>query len=171
LGLSLVVSVLVQRHIPQSSGPPIKRGRIPLRLTLFAGLVTPGALVGWVYFLEPDVSDLTKLIPEAHIGLLIFGGALFALVNAAFEEWVWRGLLQPALQVEFGLAWAIALQALSFGLAHAYGFPRGPVGVALAGTWAVILGVLRHRANGLLAPFLAHVVADATIAAIMIWLA
>jgi uncharacterized protein len=60
------------------------------------------------------------------------------------------------------------LQAGSFGLQHAHGFPRGVIGVALAGSWAVMLGVLRHRSRGLFAPTLAHVVADATIAVLVL---
>lgn len=171
LALPLGAAVLVRHFIASSSGTPIERGHLPIGFTLFAGFITPGALVAWVFLLEPDISDLTGMIPDAPIWLLVIGGSLFALVNAALEEWVWRGLLQPALKAELGLIWAIALQAASFGLAHAHGFPRGAVGVALAGSWAVVLGVLRHVAGGLLAPILAHIVADATIAGIVIWLA
>ena len=51
---------------------------------------------------------------------------------------------------------------------HLWGVPRGAVGVLLAGVWAVMLGLLRRRAGGILAPFMAHVVADATIAVIIL---
>lgn len=41
----------------------------------------------------------------------------------------------------------------------------------LAGGWGFLLGLLRRRAGGLLAPTLAHVFADATIAAlVLLWL-
>lgn len=171
LVLAVFGAALLHRYIPESGGARVEAGRVPVALTLFAGLVTPGALLGWVYLLEPDLSDLTGMIPNQPIGLLILGGLVFALVNATFEEWVWRGVFQPALGAEFGLSWAIGLQAASFGVMHAHGFPRGVVGVVLAGSWAVILGVLRHLAGGLLAPVLAHIVADATIASIVIVLA
>jgi uncharacterized protein len=64
---------------------------------------------------------------------------------------------------------AIFVQALSFGAQHVHGFPRGAAGVVLASVWAIGLGMLRRRAGGLLAPILAHIVADATIAVIVIF--
>ena len=67
----------------------------------------------------------------------------------------WRGILQDRLVPLFGLQ-------------HAWGFPRGPVGVVLAGGWAVMLGLLRRHSGGLLSPILAHVVADATIAVLVL---
>ena len=64
----------------------------------------------------------------------------------------------------FSARTAVLAQAVSFAVAHAHGFPRGVAGVTLAAIWAVMLGAL-------LAPTLAHVVADATIAAIVLfWL-
>jgi hypothetical protein len=54
---------------------------------------------------------------------------------------------------------------------HVHGFPRGVSGVVLAGAWGGMLGKLRQRAGGLLAPVLAHIVADATIASIIILMA
>ncbi|MBN9166016.1 MAG: CPBP family intramembrane metalloprotease [Myxococcales bacterium] len=80
----------------------------------------------------------------------------------------WRGILQDRLVPLFGVGGAIVLQAASFGLQHAWGFPRGPVGVVLAGGWAVMLGLLRRHSGGLLSPILAHVVADATIAVLVL---
>ena len=60
------------------------------------------------------------------------------------------------------------LQATSFGVARAHGFPRGVTGVLLAGVWGYLLGLLRQRTGGLLAPVLAHVVADGTIAYVLV---
>jgi membrane protease YdiL (CAAX protease family) len=96
------------------------------------------------------------------------GAAAFALFNALFEELIWRGVFQSRLTALFGSPLAIVLQAVSFGVAHAHGFPRGVVGVALVTVWALMLGALRARAAGLLAPLLAHVVADATIACVLV---
>lgn len=132
------------------------------------GGVTPLALVGWLRLAHPDLSDVRALVPAAPFALLVAGGAAFALVNAALEEAIWRGLLQSALTRTFGTRWAVALQAISFGLQHAHGIPRGVMGIVLAGAWALMLGALRSRSGGLLAPTVAHVVADATIAVIVL---
>jgi len=66
---------------------------------------------------------------------------------------------------------AVALQAVSYGLQHTQGFPSGPLGVTLATIYGLVLGVVRLKANGLLAPWLAHVVADLTIIALIAWYA
>lgn len=159
---------LVSRARPALRAPRFPRGRVPVPGTVVCALVTPVALVGWVRLLEPDLHDLTSSIPSAPAWVLVLGGVAFALVNALGEEWVWRGVIQTRAVELYGVAPGIAVQACSFGLAHAWGFPRGPVGVLLAGTWAVMLGILRHRSGGLLAPLLAHMVADGTIAAIVL---
>lgn len=148
------------------------RGGVPWLATALVAGVTPLALVTWLLVMEPDLSDVVgAYVPELPLALLVLGSVGFAVVNAAGEELVWRGVFQDRLVVLVGMPAAIVLQAISFGLQHAHGIPRGPVGVVLAGTWAVMLGMLRSHTKGLLAPFLAHVVADAVIATIVITLA
>ncbi len=63
------------------------------------------------------------------------------------------------------------VQAAAFGLLHLKSASRsGAVGVGLAAIYAVMLGVLRRRAGGLLAPHAAHVAADLTIfAPLLTW--
>ncbi|HRI08182.1 MAG TPA: CPBP family intramembrane metalloprotease, partial [Nannocystaceae bacterium] len=63
---------------------------------------------------------------------------------------------------------ALALTALSFGLAHYRGFPAGGVGVCLAVVCGLMMGVIRARSGNLLGPFLAHVVADVVIYALVV---
>lgn len=169
--LALGFLALCAKRWPSLGAPRIERGRLLMGLTLFAGLVTPGALYAWVQIMKPDLSDLTSQVPALPLPLLILGGVGFAISNALFEEWIWRGVLQPRLTDLWGPVWAIALQALSFGIAHLWGFPRGLLGAALAGSWALLLGVVRHLSGGLLSVVLAHIVADAAIAAIVLSLA
>ena len=166
--LAVLALALVARLRPPlgSSRPPL--GRIPLAGTVLCAAVTPVALVLWLRLAQPDVSDILSMVPDVGLPLLVLGGAAFALVNASFEELIWRGIFQSRLLDLVGAPWAIALQAASFGVAHAHGFPRGLVGVVLAGVWGAMLGVLRQRSGGLLAPVLAHIVADATIACLVI---
>ena len=144
------------------------RGRVPLLPTVIVAGVTPLALVTWLLVMQPDLSDVIEgYVPDLPLSLLIVGAVGFVLVNAVFEEVIWRGVLQDRLCVTLGHRAAVVLQAASFGLQHAHGVPRGVVGVLMAFAWALMLGWLRRRADGLLAPILAHVVADATIAAIV----
>jgi membrane protease YdiL (CAAX protease family) len=96
--------------------------------------------------------------------MLLLGAIAFAVLNAWMEELIWRGVFQTTLARVWGVPTAIGLQAVSFGVQHAHGFPRGAMGVVLAGSWAAMLGALRVHTRGLRAPVIAHVVADATIA-------
>ncbi len=147
---------------------PWRWGRLAPGWVAVVGGVTPAALLAWLRLFRPDLSDVRALVPAAPLPWLVAGGVLFALVNATLEELVWRGVLQPSLEGPFGIAGAVVVQALSFGIEHAHGIPRGPMGMLLAGSWAVMLGVLRRKTGGLLAPIVAHVVADATIAVIIL---
>lgn len=143
-------------------------GTLALPWTAVVGGVTPVALVAWLWLFRPDLSAVRGAVPSLPLAWLVAGGLGFALLNATLEELVFRGVLQPSLEPSFGVVGAIVVQAVSFGVEHAHGIPRGPVGVLLAGTWAVMLGVLRRRTGGLLAPVVAHVVADATIAVLVL---
>lgn len=165
---------LVARRLPTlaPSSQWRARGTVPWLWTALVAGVTPVALVTWLRVMEPDLSDVIgAYVPELPLAALIAGAVGFAVINAAAEELIWRGVLQDRLTVLMGAPAAIVLQALSFGLQHAHGIPRGPIGVLLAGSWAVMLGLLRFRAKGLLAPLVAHVVADAVIATLVLVLA
>lgn len=102
-------------------------------------------------------ADLLRTIPGWSVPI---AGLLFAAVNALTEEAVYRGLVQTTLATVVGPAAAVALQGVVFGLAHLHGFPSGVVGVGLATVYGVALGVIRWRSDGLLAPCLAHFIAD-----------
>jgi membrane protease YdiL (CAAX protease family) len=166
--LSIGTLWLVSRVDARLRVGKLQGGTIPALPTLICSGVTPVALVLWVRWAEPDLSALGGAVPEVHPALLAVGAGVFSIVNATFEEWIWRGYIQERLTQLLGAPWGIVLQAASFGLIHAWGFPSGIVGVAIVGVWAVALGVLRQRAGGLRAVIVAHVVADASIAAIVL---
>jgi membrane protease YdiL (CAAX protease family) len=93
-----------------------------------------------------------------------FGIIAFAALNAAFEEIIWRGVVMDALEAAVGRGWcAWLLQGIGFGVWHYAGFPSGWVGVGLATIFALMMGMLRMRGRGMLAPWIAHVFADVTI--------
>jgi membrane protease YdiL (CAAX protease family) len=174
MAISLAGYALVTRLLgePWPSRALLQRGTVPIGWTCVVAGVTPVALVTWVMVLRPDLHDVVdRYLPNLPLPALLAGAFGFALVNAVLEELIWRGVIQDRLDPLFGPAMAIALQALSFGLQHAHGIPRGVVGVVLAGSWAVMLGMLRRHTRGLLAPFLAHVVADTVVASIVLFYA
>ncbi|MBN1334724.1 MAG: CPBP family intramembrane metalloprotease [Deltaproteobacteria bacterium] len=171
--LALAVFLLLARLVPglRRGRPWCVRGRVPVLATLGCAAVTPVGLVAWLLLARPDLSDVVgAYVPDLPVPILLAGAVGFAVLNATLEETLWRGIVQEDLGTILGPAWAVAVQAASFGLAHAHGVPRGIAGVLLAGAWGVLLGLLRQRAGGLLAPILAHVVADATIATIVLLL-
>jgi membrane protease YdiL (CAAX protease family) len=130
-----------------------------------AVVVLSGAILLW--FLDavgpPGLSALadrlTALSPWSLAGI----GLAFAVVNAFVEEVLFRGAMLQHLAHALGSWPAVAIQAAAFGLIHFNGYPYGPVGVALAATYGLVLGAMRLRSDGLLAPWVAHVGADIVI--------
>ncbi|EMJ99717.1 CPBP family intramembrane glutamic endopeptidase [Leptospira sp. WS58.C1] len=129
------------------------------------------ALILWFYLLDPDISDIKENFPKGDIPLLIAAGIGFAIVNAIAEEFLFRGILFEALlTAKLPLFWALVFQALSFGILHLHGFPRGWVGVGLAGIYGLMTGLIRILSKGIYYPVLVHFFADITIAAIVLFL-
>jgi uncharacterized protein len=114
-------------------------------------------------FFRPDVGSLADQLPLCLPVPVIMAGALFAALNALLEEVIFRGILLDGLTSAVGGTWAVLVQALAFGVGHAHGYPPGTLGIVLAATYGLMLGVLRLRAGGLAAPWIAHVFADAAI--------
>lgn len=108
-------------------------------------------------------------LPAAYVdaaagrSLWLLVAAGFSLLNAAVEEVIFRGVLQTALERVTGPIVAIVVQAVAFGVLHIVGAPTGVIGAVMAGEWGILLGLMRWRTHGLLAPYVAHVAADATI--------
>ena len=126
------------------------------------------------YAANVDIASYRHFVPSGVPAWAILAGIpAYAMLNAAFEELVWRGVVWQACEAAFGSICALALSTLSFGLAHYRGFPSGALGVVLASTYGLMMGIIRLRTKGLLGPFLAHVFADvviyAMVAAAVIW--
>ena len=122
------------------------------------------ALVTWRYASHVDMASYRKFVPSGVPTAAIFVGIVpYAMFNAAFEELVWRGVVWQACAAEFGAVGALLLSTLSFGLAHYRGFPSGLLGVLLASTYGLMMGIVRIRTRGLFGPWLAHVFADIVI--------
>ena len=149
-----------------SFGPAVRQ------LVLLTVLVSTSALVVWYQLARPDVAMLRARIQPLPLVVLPLAAVGFATVNAAAEEAVYRGFIQCALESSIGLGVAaLLLQALAFGLAHINGFPSGGPGVVLACVYGLMLGIVRRRADGMFAPWVAHVCADLVIFGILVILA
>jgi CAAX protease family protein len=142
-------------------------------LSVAAWLLAAAALLSWYLLLHPNVADLVKaFVPDRPLGVLIAGGLIFSMVNAAVEEGAYSGVILHALDRSLGTGFApLLLQAVAFGAVHIRGFPRGWIGVGLACIYGLLMGVIRRRAGGMFAPWIAHVFTDVVIAGILVFLA
>jgi membrane protease YdiL (CAAX protease family) len=142
-------------------------------LSVAAWLLAAAALLSWYLLLRPNITDIVKrFVPALPLALLIAGGLIFSMVNAAVEEGAYRGVILHALDRSLGPGFAaLLLQALAFGAIHIRGFPRGWLGVGLACIYGVLMGVIRRRAGGMFAPWIAHVFTDIVIAGIVLFVA
>lgn len=139
-------------------------------LTMTSGFIAAVAVWAWYALLHPNVYDIVQnFVPAAPFGVLLVGGVLFSMVNAALEECAYRGVLLHGLDTALGRgSAALVLQALAFGALHVHGFPHGVFGVGLAMAFGLLMGIIRRRADGLLAPWLAHVFTDIVIVGIIL---
>jgi CAAX protease family protein len=145
-------------------------------LGLVAAIVIVSALavVAWYVIVQPDLGDLVRtFVPNQALWVLAPSTIVLAMVNAAIEEAAYRGVLLSALDATLGPGLApLVLQAIAFGALHLYGgFPRGASGAVLAFVYGLLLGALRGKAGGLLAPWIAHVLTDLVIFSVVIALA
>ena len=124
----------------------------------------------WYTMTQPDLADLVTTIPEWPIWSLVPLGIVFAAVNAVLEEAVYRGVVQDSLERALGVGnAALILQAVAFAVLHVQGgFPRGVAGIGLTFVYGLVMGVLRRRSGGLMAPVVAHTVTDLMIVTIVL---
>ena len=118
--------------------------------------------------INPTTSSYKVEFPDVNLFLLILGIIGFSVLNGTLEKFVFRGIFFDGLENIFDRTIiTILLQAVFFGLLHFRGFPGGILGIGLSTGYGVVLGILRYASRGLLAPILAHVFADITIAVIV----
>ena len=178
LGLGLVCYAGVVRGVPWLRGTAtwVRWGSFDATvcfLSIAAWLLAAAALLSWYLYLRPNIADIVEaFVPALPLGVLIAGGLIFSMVNAAVEEGAYRGVILHALDSSLGPGFAaLLLQAVAFGAIHIRGFPRGWIGVGLACIYGLLMGVIRRRAGGMFAPWIAHVFTDVVIAGIVLFLA
>jgi membrane protease YdiL (CAAX protease family) len=144
----------------------IRPGRLGIDIWLLVSLVvvvSGASLLVWNLICRPDLGPSRANMPSMPLWLLPLAGVVFALVNAAVEEAIFRGIFLQALDSAVGVGIiSLVIQAVIFGWLHysEVGFPKGLVGVAMAIVYGLLLGYLRYRSRGMLAPWLAHVGTD-----------
>ncbi|MDR7380869.1 CPBP family intramembrane glutamic endopeptidase [Promicromonospora iranensis] len=148
--------------------------RVGLWLTAAIVPVSALALVVWSWAVGEDGSghdSYRQLLADQGPAVVVLGALAFSFVNAAAEECAYNGVAQRAFGRDMRGAVAVVLAAVMFGASHWYGFPSGWWGVFLAAGYGLVLSALRHVSHGLLLPWVAHVLADLTIVAVllMIW--
>jgi membrane protease YdiL (CAAX protease family) len=167
----LILALATGLGVTRLRAPWLERGEFGLAVAAWAAgvvAVSAGALVAWWWVVRPDLADV-PLPVGLHPALLAVGFVGWAVLNAAAEEFYFRGALQHELVRALGRG-GVVVQAVAFGFLHFHGFPGGWSGVALATIFGLMTGALRWRAGGLLAPWVAHLGADLTIAVIRLTL-
>lgn len=148
-----------------------KIDKITTMLILSMGALTALSLLLWAIFIKKDLSEFRAFIPQIPWWQLGLYGLLFPVFNAIFEEFISRALLYDGFLRVFKSTTAVILsQALVFALWHYQGFPGGVVGVMMVFVWSVFLGAIRFRSGGMIAPLIAHFLADLSIAVILLFL-
>jgi membrane protease YdiL (CAAX protease family) len=145
-------------------------GKDILVLVVITAAVSGAGLILWHRLAGPDLSVQLGHMPTLPVWMYPAAGLVFALTNAAVEEFVFRGVMMQALDAAFGPRTAsVVIQAWAFGAMHYLrGFPSGVWGVALAFGYGILLGIIRRRSRGMAAPWLAHVFADIVIFIILV---
>ncbi|MFD6324819.1 CPBP family intramembrane glutamic endopeptidase [Streptomyces sp. NPDC058442] len=119
-------------------------------LGLATVVLSGAALTAWALAVRPEPAEYLRELQRLPLWLTILGIVAFALINPVWEEMLFRGVLLTELASVWGVRAAVVLQAVLFGAAHFAGFPSGLVGMAMAGAWGFVLGVMRVRSGGIL---------------------
>lgn len=170
IGAGLVAAREPRLHLaaPWLSRGSWTRGVVGLLAVTVVG--SAGALIAWTLLGDPQVPGAYMEMARRHRPWVVVPlGCAFVLVNAAVEETLFRGEFLVELAVVWGPAAAVTVQAAAFGLLHLLvGFPSGWLGAVMAGVWGVLLGIMRLRSGGMLAPYIGHVCADAIIVSLVV---
>jgi membrane protease YdiL (CAAX protease family) len=133
-------------------------------------VLSVAALILWTIGTQPNLAQHLAMMPGMPVFIYPLAAIGFACLNAAMEEILFRGIMLEALDRTLGETfWPVGIQSAAFAALHYRGgFPNGLLGVVMVFVYGLMLGTVRRRARGMLAPWIAHVVADLTIFAILV---
>jgi len=108
---------------------------------------------------EASSRDVTEMAPAAAAAVLVFA----LLVAPVVEEFVFRGIVFRGVRDRHGVAPAVAVSAIAFGVIHWVPFaqPTGTLMAVATATMGVGLAIQYERRRTLLAPIVAHVAFNA----------
>lgn len=156
------------------STPWLGFGRRPDPLTLVLAVSTVigagAALTVWTLVMTPGAPPYLAQLQRLPVWLALLGVIAFALVNPIWEEAMFRGVVLQDLTEIWGPRTAVVAQAVLFGAAHWAGFPAGWIGMLMAASWGLMLGIIRLRTGGIALPYLVHVTANAVIGGLAVGL-
>jgi membrane protease YdiL (CAAX protease family) len=113
------------------------------------------------WFIFQNENPYVEFIPNLPIPVLIISGIGFAIINAIYEEGIFRSILFSYFSKELGVIGAAILQSIWFSLLHYQaGFPSGIIGIGLTFIFGLMMGYLVYRTRGLLVPIIIHALAD-----------
>ncbi len=131
-------------------------------ISVIFAVVSVAALAWW--FLGQKSNPFASQVPRLSIIGLVAAGIGFALVNAVYEEGIFRSILFSHFRAGTGLWPAVFLQAIWFSFLHYQaGFPSGISGIVLTFVFGLMTVYLLLRSGGILMPVLLHFIADFSI--------
>lgn len=143
----------------------LRPGHLSRSLLAILAILAAVSLVGLIAYyviVRPDFGHQPILgsYRGGIVSLLLIGVAI-AVVNAAVEESIYRGILLHSLDAALGVGLPpLILQAIAFGAFHFNSTEPGISGVALTTLFGLILGWLRRAGRGMLPPYMVHVAVD-----------
>jgi membrane protease YdiL (CAAX protease family) len=111
---------------------------------------------------KPQLGQLGRVI------VLLPVIVVFAALNAFNEEFIFRSVPLARLAPAVGNEQALWITSLGFGLAHWFGNPRGPLGVAMATVAGLFWGKSMLETGGFFWAWLIHFIQDVVIFAFLI---
>lgn len=137
-------------------------------LTLLYTFLSVIGLVLWDYFSTNNTLILPLYLVNMTIPKLILVGISFTLINAFYEEMLFRGYFWHALKKLLPGKIVLIIQAVIFGLIHYLGgFPSGLFGIVLTFMYGLLMGHLYLKSRSLIFPVLSHIICDFAIFGIM----
>lgn len=139
----------------------LRRGRAPLGWGM-AGLFIGAGGLAFALMLSWLSGSAVAGRGATGLGMLVLLSITLTLVQAAMEEVLFRGWLQPVLSQRIGHIAGIGGTALLFTGFHLIGGGRQPLSLVVITLAGLLFGLLAWRSGGIFAPIAAHVAWNAS---------